>query len=298
MSTMRTTNELYALITTTQELKDAGRSSYRIKADCASGILHRLERSVFIEAHSLQSLAPWENYPVRVLAKHKISQRTVFSHQSTASLLGFSLLYIHADKVHIYCKPTSRGAHNGVVKHTRLTKDTPLTRLECGALVTDPTTTLIDCAQVMPFRDAVVTAESALHQRAVSLDVLTPAMLSYRGRNYQKVHAVAVSFTGFSESPGETLTRLLLDDMGLTYIQQYWVNDYRAVFFLPDYNAFVEFDGALKYNQSGAYEDVLRRERDRERRFLNFSARIFRTDWTAVYARPYLFKEQLRQFLR
>lgn len=298
MSIMRTTDELHSLLATTQELMDAGLSSYRIKADCASGILRRLERGVFINTHDLQSLNPWENYPMRVLAKHKISQGTVFSHQSAAGLLDFSLLYPNADKIHIYCQPTSRGTHSGVVKHARLTKNTPLTRLECGVLVTAPTTTLIDCAQVMSFRDAVVTAESALHQRAVPLDILTPSMLSYGGRNYRKVHAVAASLTGLSESPGETLTRLLLDDMGISYIQQYWVNDYRADFFLPDYKAFLEFDGALKYNQFGVYEDVLRRERERERCFLNSGARIFRTDWNTVYAHPYLFKEQLRQFLR
>lgn len=295
---MRTALEINALLRTTPELLDEGYTRHWIQEAQRKEGIRKLTRGVFISEKDFQELKPWEGYTVQVLTRYKVSPGTVFSHQSAAALLDLALLPMARRRVHIYCRPDSRGSHSGVVKHPRLSDETALAVAPCGARVTDVATSLIDCAQVLTRREACVAADSALSQQLISREELQAAMASYEGRNYRKVQGVASSLTALSESPGETLVRLLLEEMGLAYIQQYRVGAYRADFYLPEYDAFLEFDGDIKYTDYGSYEGVLQAERRRERDFLNSGARIFRTSWEVVYRRPEVFKAQLRAFLR
>lgn len=288
---------LNAAIHTREQLLTSTYSARGITRACKNSELLKLARNIYIPAQKVQNLKPWERYTLKVLTRYRASPSTVFSHRSAASLLGLALPSHPDHKVHVYCDAHSRGTHDGVVKHPRLTAETPHLVTGVGAIVTDVATTVIDCAHGLSFREASMVADSALAQNMISLEELTEKMAAFNRRGHRRVHRVAGSLSALSESPGETLVRLLLDELGIRYVQQYWVGNYRADFYLPDYGAFIEFDGVMKYSEFGEYVEVLRAERDRERSFLNSGARIFRVDWDLVWRRPEVFKAQLQAFL-
>lgn len=295
---MTTLENLTYSLKTRQQLVDEGLNSRGIKAACERQELRKLAYGIYISEQSYAVLKPWERYLLNVLVKFRASPHTVFSHQSAVALLGLAMPVQHDQKVHIYCSSKSRGSLQNVVRHPRLEETTPTYKIAQGITITAPLLTVIDCAQTLSYSNAMIVADSALNQRMCGLSELQQHMKNFSNYRSGKVHKVADALSAGSESPGETLTRLLLDDMGIRYIQQYQVGNYRADFFLPDFGVFIEFDGAFKYTDFGAYEDVLREERYRERNFLNSGARIFRTTWDEVYRRPEIFKQKLAQFLK
>lgn len=105
-----------------------------------------------------------------------------------------------------------------------------------------------------------------------------------------------------SESAGESYTRLLLDEMGLTYTEQKELivdgQLYRCDFALEEFGIIIEFDGRLKLTDFGASDVVLERERYREKAMQNAGWTVFRADWDLVTRRPENFKQNLRRLLQ
>lgn len=254
-----------------------------------------------MQREHFESIKPWERYSVSVLAALRTAPTTVFSHHSAAILHGFALINTHHLKVHIYCQANSRGSIANQCKPVKLQPDTPILKTIFGAQTTDHITTIIDCAQEMRFEEAVVLADSGLFRGKVNVQELKQRMLAYKGRNKAKVHRVAEAMSDKAESPGETLTRLRLDELGIRYIEQYEIlvygRRYRADFYLPDYGLVIEFDGNVKYTDFGEEHIVVGAEQRRERELLNSGVRIFRTTWNDVYRNPANFREQLAQVL-
>ncbi|GGH61835.1 hypothetical protein GCM10007359_11420 [Rothia aerolata] len=93
-----------------------------------------------------------------------------------------------------------------------------------------------------------------------------------------------------AESPGESLTRAVLINMGVKFIEQYPVyvgyRGYRVDFYLPDYNIIIEFDGDIKYSQFGNQTDVEQNERYREKVLQNAGFLVYRTSWNKVLFSP------------
>lgn len=198
----------------------------------------------------------------------KLGSQAVASHRSAASLLGMSLI-----------EPPE------VVEVTRTTATTrvrpglrvldaplPAEHRACdaeGVAVTSPARTVIDLARYAPFRDAVVTADSALHMGLVTVEELTQALdLARFWRGSLAAGRVLSAADARSASPGETLLRLDLHALGWTSaVPQSEVRgasgkSYFADFELPDVKVLVEFDGRVKYLDSP--RDVFDAEKRRE----------------------------------
>lgn len=254
-----------------------------------------------MQREHFESIKPWERYSVSVLAASRTAPKAVFSHQSAAVLQGLALINTHQIKVHTYCRADSRDSIANHCKHVRLTPDTQILKTIFGAQTTDYVTTIIDCAQEMNFEEGVVLADSALFQGKVSLQELKHKMMAYNGRNKNKVHRVAEVMSDKAESPGETITRMRLNELGIRFIEQYEMQvfgrSYRADFYLPDYGIIIEFDGNIKYTDFGEEHVVVGEERRRERELLNTGVRVFRTTWNDVYRFPANFHEHLAQAL-
>lgn len=246
------------------------------------------------------------------------------SHMSAALIHGFPLAPEHLDLVHVtsvsvgpavqLCdtaavpldasgRNRSAGGATGDVKprvcrggvrhgvHTHVSAR-PGAQVEYvdGLLVTNAVRTVIDCALVLPFTDAVVIADHALHAGlATSTDLSSALAAVGRRKGIGRARRVLASADAGAESPGETRLRLIVTDAGYAVESQVELRDpsgrliARVDLRLRDHAVVLEFDGRVKYGLKGdvekAHWDEKRRHDDVQN--LGFVARRFRWEHLA-----------------
>lgn len=296
---MTSLSHLDSLLLSPERLHEAGLTDYKIAQSVREGKLLRLRRGVYIWATNFHALKPWEKYPLEILAFSKVSPRAIFSHQSAAALYSLGLIGV-PDKIHVYSPASSRGNSRGVLKHA-LPLDSTSVVTELGLRATSLTTTVKDCAVVVPFRFGVAIADSALHLYPMDPEKLRANLLGYSGRHQTRVRQVAQCMSSLAESPGETLTRLILDELNLDYTEQVEMRVegqlYRVDFLVKNPQFVVEFDGKTKYLDFQPPNQVLLNERSRERKLQRMGYPVFRLEWQDVVYHPEVVKRQLQNFM-
>ena len=86
--------------------------------------------------------------------------------------------------------------------------------------VTTPLRTVLDCARVLPFDEALAVADSALRARAVTRSELTDAARHLRGPGASAVRRVAAHADGRAANPLESVLRALCIDEGFEFTPQ------------------------------------------------------------------------------
>ncbi|MGG5259707.1 type IV toxin-antitoxin system AbiEi family antitoxin domain-containing protein [Phycicoccus avicenniae] len=95
-----------------------------------------------------------------------------------------------------------------------------LTEAELAAGVTAPVRTVLDCARVLPFDEALAVADSAVRAGAVSLGELREAAGSTRGPGATAARRVARHADGRAANPFESVLRALALEVGLVLTPQ------------------------------------------------------------------------------
>jgi very-short-patch-repair endonuclease len=85
--------------------------------------------------------------------------------------------------------------------------------------VTSPLRTVLDCAALLPFAEALAIADSALRRGLVDGDQLVAAASERAGRGRQKMLTVAQAADGAAANPFESGLRAIVLDAGLTDFQ-------------------------------------------------------------------------------
>ena len=190
-------------------------------------------------------------------------------------------LVVHRDGQHPYFA--------GGVRHREAElADDEVTRVD-GILVTTPARTVVDVARHHSFASAVVTADSAL-RAGLSRDDLWAAATRARswsgGRTATRVAGFA---DGRAQSPGESLTRVLMSEAGLpTPEPQFGVRDRYGLIGLVDlalvaWRVIVEFDGRSKYGIDGQdAREQLWAEKQREDRLRAAGWEVVRVIWAQL----------------
>lgn len=270
-----------------QEIRAEGFSPRKVQRLCSNGEYTKLRHGAYIPTSSWEKLAPWDKDLGMIIAWAKLSPGAVFSHLSAAKLLG--LVTPPSQQVHIYTG-TSKNKVKQVTKHIQLTEQTPVIRFNRGLIATTPLLTIVDCLRILPFKQGIVLADSALTRGMVAEDDLSRALTHATGRNCRKVRNAAAHISPLTESAGESYTRLLLDELALDYQEQVSLYidgyHYRVDFMLKKYSTIIGFDGRIKLTDYGASDEVLERERYREKALQNAGWRVFRVDWDLVVLRP------------
>ncbi|MGQ1797962.1 DUF559 domain-containing protein [Kocuria oceani] len=276
----------------TADLLDTGLSNHEIRRRIRTGKLQRVHPGYFIAADRLPSLTPEQ----RMLLKHRAFARAahtvpVFCLASAAVVHGLGLRRVPS-RIHTV-SPPGHGTHHGydgVVRHqTRLpTADAVVVD---GLRTTSAERTLLDCARLLPFTDAVVLADQArlLGVSRTRLESLLPEWAGQRG--VRRARSVLTVMDPRSESVGETLTRLLMMEYSLPMPELQWVIDgrsgsYRADFAWPEHRLVLEFDGETKYVGATTIHCVLRDERRRETEIQELGWTVIRVGWHDVVRRP------------
>lgn len=249
-----------------------------------SGAATKLRRGLYYSGPDWDQLSQDDRYRimVRAIASSRQSAAPV-SHLSAAALWGIPTVGAWPSAVHMTVDPASGGRSSpGIVRHaTGITLQA--TTLHQSVLVTTVARTVVDVAASASFRRAIVAAdyvlkdslsrEPALGTTQDRVEAEFAALVPFR--NQRRVRRVLDFSSGLAESVAESLLRVILDDLGYpvpVLQKEYTDRNGRSMFvdfYLPEFDAVVEFDGRGKYErleflQGRLPADVLWSEKLRE----------------------------------
>lgn len=289
---------------TLADLEAMGVSSTGAQRLVRAGSLRRVAHGVYADAAWWHALGDRD----RTVQKHLAVTRTaaappVFCQDSAALLHGWRLLWNPRSPQVLHrpglgTRSTDRAAHH----HSGRLPDEDFAERD-GVLLTTPQRTALDCARFLPLGAAVVVLDQAL---AVGVDpgALTARLIRLPGhRGVRRARTALGLADPLSESPGESLTRIVLLQSALPpFVSQLTIPTgrgvYRADFAWPEARVLLEFDGRVKYFLDRPTEQVLYEERRRELALLEVGWTVLRTDWETVTRRPELLVARLQLALR
>lgn len=291
----------------TEELHDAGFNDRNIAALARKGNLVRLRRGCYIRGSTWKAQKPWVRSR-QLIAAHAHGTLTtaargfVYSHTSAARLHGLFLWAVD-DRVHITAATTaSRTSHGAdVVPHTRALGPEETQPVQ-GMLCTSLERTVVDCCLMLNYKQCLILVDHALRLGA---DALALQQMCHRldGRNgVRNLRSALANANLKSESPGETLTRELIQRLGILMPElQVEVatieGRHRLDFAWRKKKLALEFDGKVKYFDYAPTDEVLYRERQREKALTELGWRFIRIKWQDLF-REHDFKVRLLRALQ
>jgi very-short-patch-repair endonuclease len=212
----------------------------------------------------------------------------VYSHTSAARLHSLFLWNVD-DLIHLLLpvRPSSERLGKDVRGHTR-----PYTESEVVTVghlrVTSLERTVVDCAMMLSYQQALVLVDHALRLGAdrALLETMADGLPGRRGiRTLRRALADA---DPRSESAGETLTRELLSRLNVPRPEpQVEVNSragrYRLDFAWKAKKVALEFDGKVKYFEYKPTAEVLFQERQRENALTEDGWTFVRVKWKDLF---------------
>lgn len=270
--------ELYPLVHTPATLRMQGIGPRRLRNLIAGGTLQRIRRGAYIYNHNADQLSPDDRLRVRCIAAHAVGFQGVFSHESAAALWGLDLLTV-PQMLDAYSRSHCITDRERIHRHKTAITPEEVTRLPgTSIMVTTVARTLQDCARTMPFREAVVLADSIMRRGLLEPNEVIEILLNLTGYGGSSGRALAQAVDASSESAGESLTRCLLMEHRLpSPVTQYPVScegrNYRVDFAWPESRVILEFDGEQKYVDHPG-RDRYEAARDRA---------LARAGWTVVH---------------
>ena len=223
----------------------------------ARGIWTLAMRGAYLPTQESERLEPAERHRIAMeVLRPRIAGDPVFSHLSAAVLYRLPLWRIILGPVLVTRSPPTRG-HRGPRLHTHIaTLEADEVAVVDGWPVTSVARTVLDLARTLPFEQALVIADAALHRKLTTADRLA-AQLERSARLPGSVAAgrVIAFANGLSESVGESRSRIMIHQAGLpTPELQVEVLDRhgrfiaRGDFGYRRQRVIGEFDGKIKYS--------------------------------------------------
>jgi predicted transcriptional regulator of viral defense system len=288
---------------TTQGWRAAGVSPKMLRTLTSSGDLVRIRQGTY----ATRSAADWaEDDPVRNHVLSVIAVRTwvgrdaVASYHSAAVLHRLDLLESQPSRTVTVTLPADRNwkrpASAGVAFHCADLAPEHVTRLY-NLPVTTAARTVVDLARTLPFMDAVVVADSALHAEKAAkpeLRQILDSCASWPGvRQARRVVSFADERAG---SALESAARVVFDEFGLDPPELQVTIHLPAHAFLVDFfwrahRVIVEADGLAKY---AADKDLIAQfQRDRLLRDAGY--KVVHFTWRELFKTPELVIARIRQ---
>lgn len=265
-----------------RELTALGISPEAVRTLVSRKILVRAGRGSFVDGTRYGSAGPEQRHVLRATAIARTWPKDVLvSHTSAALLHGLPLIRSVPERVHGCRRAT--GQHRKTDIHTIHTGYTDArSALLNGVAVLEPRFVVMGVAELHGRDAGVVAADAALHRGLVSTDDLTGTL---EGREHHPAHALMERVTQLvdarTESPGESLTRLVLVALGYVPLPQVVIRDDtgtflgRVDFLIEGTRVIVEFDGLSKYAST---EDLVAEKR-RELRLRRAGYTVVRLVW-------------------
>jgi hypothetical protein len=266
-----------------------------LRREAAVGRLVRVRRGVYVEAGGWAALRPDEQSRLVVAAAlDRARNDLVASHWSAAALLGIPSVRPAIDVVDVLIgRATGSRTEHGFRKHAVEDPRRDVWHRD-GLLMTPPARTVVDLALAAPFPDAVVAADWAL-KHGIHRDELFQALeASAAQRGRKRARRVLEFADGRSGSPGESLSRVLIEQLGFAApdLQVEFSDSDGSIgfvdFYWADADVIGEFDGRIKYVDPDLLrgrrpEDVVVAEKRREDRLRTGGHGVTRWIWSDLH---------------
>jgi hypothetical protein len=282
------------LIRRREQLLADGYSSDEVQRSVREGHLVVVRKGCYVARSTLPDTSD-ERYAMLVRATAPVvAADAVISHISAAALLGLPLWGVGLERVHV----TRDRRYGGRINPRLHVHSAHLHAAEVavvdGLAVTSVARTFADLARSLPFEQAVVLADAALHRGLVTREQLGAAVESGARRSGTPAARRVLAFAdGLSESPGESRSRVRMRLCGVPQPQLQMpiatrLGVVRADFGWPLHRTVGEFDGLIKYGmllrpgQNPA--DVVVQEKIREDAIRDEGWRVVRWIWDELAA--------------
>ncbi|WP_147391999.1 hypothetical protein [Amnibacterium setariae] len=245
--------------------------------DTDRGLLRRVRGGVYVLAGDVAGLRIEELHLVAMRALASATERPLlFSHQSAAVAHGLPVLGPHLARVHVTVERAGDRYFERAAGHVFAVRDEEVVEVG-GLLLTAIGRTVVDVAGSGTFEEGVVTADAAL-AAGLSRELLEQAVdLAGPRRAWRRIQDVVAFADGAAQSPGESVSRVTMRELGLRPVLQHRMSDRRGVigdadFWFPEEEVAGEFDGFVKfldprYAPAGAgrkvYDEKIREDRGR-----------------------------------
>ncbi|KRF20879.1 hypothetical protein ASG90_00140 [Nocardioides sp. Soil797] len=214
-----------------------------------------VRRGIYIRSDEWESLDAREAQPLRrALAAHLAMTRPhALSHTSAGLVHGIDMLRPGDDLVHI-TRPGVTGSRteHGVKHHlAHFTQDQVV---DVGGVPTlDLARTAVDIGREHGYLQGLVACDSVLQKGATRAQLLEAVEMMDHWPYVTGARAAVLDSDAGAESVGETLTRVLVQSLGLGAVQTQFSVTARGQTFWVDLRVgrhLIEFDGRMKYRRS------------------------------------------------
>lgn len=298
IGTMKSLDDLLALLLTTDQLLGRGMTSQKLTRAVRSGDLVRLRPGFFVEARA-RELHRRDRHLLSALAADAALDGPVFSHSSAALIHELPDWGLALRNVAVCAEGPAR---------TRTTNRTTFRTVPGladdvmtvnGLRVTTPARTVTDIALTSNRDASVCVADAALNREMVTTDMLRLSLEKSAGRRgIGRAKNSLGLVDGNSESVAETLSRLTFHDFGLPEPEtQVEIFNARGVlvarvdFLWREFGVIGECDGFGKYFDGATPAESRHRlgmEKDRDADLMGLGYRVLHWRWRDVQEPPVL----------
>lgn len=277
-----------------------------LRALASKGELFRLCRGAYVDGVAFRAATSEGQHCFRARGVMGLLPSGVaLSHHSAAAAWSLPWLGAFPHRVHLVRQGSGQHRRSGT--HT-IHRSLPGARLHDrdGLRVVEPAYAILGVAAEHGLRQTVAALDAGLHASLVDTARLDEMLEACRGWPGHEVVTSAVALTDSkAESPGESLTRLLLHSLGYPVRSQIEIRaenpsfHARVDFLLVSHRVIVEFDGLVKYAAADGSADhrALVREKAREDRLRALGYQVVRLVW-ADLGRPTAVREMLEAACR
>lgn len=240
-----------------QDALAAGFTDDEIRRLYTRGGWRRLGHGAYLGESAFEHATPEAQHRLLIDATvPRMSGDAVLSHQSAAVVYGLPVWRTPLDRVHVTRDRRGGGRiKNRVTVHCS-SLDGHVAEVD-RYLVTRPSRMVVDLGRTLPFEQAVVTGDAAVRTFGITPEDLESELVSAQGRKGVGAARRVVRFlTGYSESVGESRSRVMFSTTGLPVPSQQGVvrgcDDRilgRVDFFIESSSFLGEFDGRVKYER-------------------------------------------------
>ncbi len=247
-----------------------------------AGALVRPRRAAYILGEAYAGLPPDDRYRLRVRAVLLTRpRRDCASHHAAAALHVLPLHGVNLARIDVCSRVETSNVVNGLRIHPMPAGAAVV--LARGALAVAPAIAAVQVAATSGVVPGVCAMDDAVHAGLCTVPDLEAALAWVPPGRRARAEAAVRLVDPACESVGETRTRLLLRDLGLSVESQRALADTRGfvgrVDFLVAGRVVVEFDGMAKYGgREGAA--ALAAEKARESRLVDLGYEVVRIIWS------------------
>jgi very-short-patch-repair endonuclease len=261
-----------------------------------SGTLRRIGCAAFVPTEVWADATAEQRHLLRCRAALRRRPTTLLSHCS--AVIAHDLPVVGSDLSVVHLARTRDGRSGRVGRRHPVQLHPPVPDVAATTAARAPTCAAsMAVLQVADWDGAgpgLVAAEAALRRSVITrADLQRARDLVRLGRGRARADLVVDLAAAHSESPGESLTRLLLRSMGITDVRQQVRialpsgGVARVDFLLPNDRIVVEFDGAVKY-EGAAGRAALVREKRREDGIRAAGYEVVRLTWADLERPAYV----------